>query len=273
MTRLLLLCAIAGGLTCSATTALCRWLNLSGPSVLESPKGPLTINPAYLDFGEVWEISEFEWTLPLENCGTAVTDVTLSLASCWFGTVDPPSHRLASGETGVFRLTLDLRNKCALIEGRPVHEFRVPLEVTTRVGTEIKRQRWELRGRVRRAMAVATRVVDFGRLGPDAIPSERVIPVRLFVPLADLSAEAQSSAFRAAVRSVSDGYELIVQPNHGLPPGRHIAEVLLKPTLEDGFHPPPTRIQVNYELLPDIQPDAALVLLGIGRIGDVLRAA
>lgn len=132
------LAAVAGALT---GRAYFRHAQPAPPSNPEQPA--LTINPAHLDFGEVWETSQFLWSVPIRNTSSQPVVIERWQASCDCSDVQPSSMRLEPGETKAISVRIDLGRNLGATSGTPVSVSLSPLFGGKSLAT------WALRGSVK----------------------------------------------------------------------------------------------------------------------------
>src|SRR5581483_1447772 len=111
---------------------------------------------------------------------------------------------------------------------------------------------WELRGRIRRAIAVPDKL----HLGTVSVSSPsasaQTVPLLPIVRIARVEVESAGSALLAAVRDVGPGrgrgFALTVSPMAGLEKRHYATAVRLTPVLERGDVLPPVRIPVEFDV-------------------------
>lgn len=260
------LAAVAGALS---GRAYFRHAQPAPPPQAEQPA--LTVDPAHLDFGDVWESDKFEWSAPVRNRTETALQVSAYSSSC--SCVSASSSRLIpAGESAPLTFRIDLRAvACASAAPQHVRDANIrvgiardsaPTEAVTAV---------ELRGRVKSALAVSARAVDFGRLALNGTKS-RVVTVRGLVGLRELNATVDGTAVIAELKATGAAqWELHLRPTATAVVGRYEAKVKLEPITTNGERVPPVTLAVAYDVLADIQPDSPFVPLGAGRVGETLR--
>lgn len=227
------------------------------------------IEPARLDFGEVWETDKFEWSLPVRSRLGSATTVYASGTSCNSCGATVTTTALGTGGNGELKLSLDLREPCASAEPRALRDAKIPIYLTT--NSQTQPQTIELRGRVKRAIAVPAHALDFGRLQPTTDPKPRVLTVRALMDVTELTAAVAGHSIRAEVRSLEKGkWEVRVSPVLAAGVGKHTATVHLAPKLANNEGVPATVVRAEFDVLHDIQPDTSLVTLGTGSVGETL---
>jgi hypothetical protein len=174
------------------------------------------------------------------------------------------------GQTAPLTFRIDLRQQCIGVEPKAVRDAKIRVTLGRDSSATEKPVSVELRGRVKTAVVVEARSVDFGRFPATAAAKTRVIPVRSLIALREL-AVSTDGAITADLKSPDGGkWELHVRPNAALV-GRYEASVKLTPTTAAGEVVPAVTIPVAFDVLHDIQPDSPFVPLGTGRVGETLR--
>lgn len=236
-----------------------------------NPEQPaLTVDPAHLDFGEVWETDNFEWAAPVRNHTASPVQVSAYSSSC--SCVAAASKAvIPSGGTTPLTFRIDLRaTRCLGTEQQAVRDAKIQVALGRDTSPTEKPVGVELRGRVRSALAVSARAIDFGRFAATVTPQPRVVALRGLVALRSLDVAVEGPSVVAELKGAGpDKWELHVRPTSSVV-GRHEAKVKLTPTTATGERVPAITIPVAFDVLHDIQPDSSLVPLGAGRIGETL---
>ena len=231
----------------------------------------LQIDATGLNIGEVWETDNFVWTVPVRNRGSRPIRVASFKSSCSCVAASSPTP-IGPDETVDVKLQIDLRNRCAMAPLQAVRdvEFKVYLgsdSVPAGRLTPI-----ELRGLVRSAVAISARSVDLGRLPAATAPKVRDIAVRALLGLRDLKATSESASVRAEVKPTGTGtWVLRVSAVPNLSPGKYRSTVRLQPFLSSGDTVPSVGIPVEFDVLGDVQPDSAVMLLGTHTVGSTVE--
>lgn len=242
--------------------------NLRPPPSAEQPA--LTVDPAHLDFGEVWETDKFEWSAPVRNHTDSSLLVSAYSSSC--SCVSASSTKLIpANTTAPLTFRVDLRAvACAGTMPQALRDTKIQVSLRGDTAPE-KPVAVELRGRVKSAIAVPMRTVDFGRLALNTSKS-RVLSLHELVGLKELNAVPGTASVLAELKPISPGkWELHLRPTATAVAGRHETAVQLVPVTSSGERVPPITIAVVYDVLPDIQADSPFVALGTGRVGETLR--
>lgn len=165
----------------------------------------------------------------------------------------------------------DLRNSCAETGPRSLREVKLQLPVAVEPADAAPTAPWVLRGRVRAAVSVPVRSIDFGRETPSAAAPPRAVSIRALTDLSQLTAAVDGQGVTAELRESPEPrtWELIVGKAAGLPVGKYRAEVKLCPVTRTGEPASPVRIPVEFEIIHDVQPDTPVAVLGQCPIGGV----
>ena len=270
--RLGILVIVAVGLAAAAGTLTARWVNRNAQPVPppKSEEPALTVDPRYLDFGEVWETDQFEWTAPVCNRTEAPLQVSSFGSSC--SCVSATSTKvIPAGGTAPLTFRIDLRQQCAGAEPQAVRDAKIQVALGRDTSPTEKPVPVELRGRVKSAIVVPARSIDFGRFPATATAKPRVVPIRSLVGLRELVVSVEGLSVVAEVKPLAaDKWELHVRPSSPLVVGRHEAKVRLTPTTTAGEQVPPITLPVAFDVLHDIQPDSPFLPLGVGAPGEQL---
>jgi hypothetical protein len=263
--RLILLAFLAAGLAAVAGNLTGRWRS-SGQPAADQPASSLYIDSRDLDIGEVWEQDRLVRRIRVYNRGSEPARVTTLAGSCACVGPGSVSETIPPGESREIPVELDLEATCSAAGPSYIRQVKLPLPLS--VEPAVAGRPWQIRGRVRSALAVPVRLIDFGRMPPHSPPRSRVIPVRALTGLSDLSVSVDQPYVSAGLKPSGPGtWELTVRTIPALPPMRSSASVELHAVTTHGEPVPPVRVSVEFEVLGDIQPDTPDVLLGTCQVG------
>lgn len=119
-----------------------------------------------LDFGQVWEQSNFQWQVKLHNPNSHSIEVEELHTACSCVQASPQSFVVHPGETASVDLTLDLRTDSVRsspeVGGREFYDFSAV--VMPKFANEETKQAdvWRVTGKVRRPFAGIPRSLNFG---------------------------------------------------------------------------------------------------------------
>lgn len=223
-----------------------------------------------LDFGEVWEDSEFRWKLPIENTSSQRIEIVKLEASCGCVSVDPPSLLISPGQTRDVHLTLNLSPRNSERANFPVRElsFRLRPVIRSPLPRELT---WILKGKVRNAFVELPESIDFGescvRGGPFPVRTFQVI-----VPRAVKSLEADSSPSIAACKVIppnmdSQVFSIELAPSKKLASGPFEFAVRLLATSDAGERLPAVTVPAFGRVVHDVFVDGPVVF-GALSVGD-----
>ncbi len=108
---------VAGGITCAAMLAAWAIYEFALPTRVAPPQNDvanalgLTISASCLDFGEVWEDSQFKWVVSLENRSTQELVIDGFGSTCTCTDISPNSLVIPPGKARDLHLTIDLTMK------------------------------------------------------------------------------------------------------------------------------------------------------------------
>lgn len=247
-----------------------KWLRPI-PAEVSLPSSPLYADARLLDFGEAWETDRFVWLVRVHNPGPGSARVTTMTASCNCVSSGSVSEVIPPGQSRDIPFEVDLRNQCASAEPRESRDVELRLAARVEPASAIPSAPWVLRGRVRAAVAVPVRSVDFGRLAATSFPKPQVIPIRALTDLSRLDVTAEGTSVVAELQPTPDPrrWDLVVGRAAWLPVGRYTTGVKLCPVTRAGEAATPVRIPVEFDILGDVQADAPAVVMGCCRVGDV----
>lgn len=226
----------------------------------------LFIPPDRLDFGRVWESSEFSWVLPVENCQQRDVLIDEFITSCTCTNVEPRSVLVPSGQTREVRLALDLtQGPPSTPAAHSEHAFEVAIGPKVRDGkSPAAGDRWVVRGTVRPLLHLERPAVHFGDLS-ELTPtvSSRHTRVTSVIPLKSLMVTSDPLLLPAVVQRVpGDGeqFELTVSVPPPPRPGPIQHDIVLAAGLDTGEVVKKT-VRVTGRVVKDCQcspPEAAL---------------
>lgn len=253
--------------------AFAYWLGLRARPESTSIDG-LYVAPECLDFGDVWEQRDFILRLPIENRTKQNIRIRAFISTCGCVDAEPKSMEVGPGAKETLRVKLNLSfrpaDAASSANQEAVRDFTV--EVAPRIRDDIGPVRaWCIHGRVRVALAIAPRSLNFGnRLVHETRHPTESLQVRPIVPISDLTAECDPAvaSVRLQRRDGSSTYDLQVTPNLALPVGPFSIQVRLHPNDQDG-HPLPTlTVPVEGRVLDEVQPFPLALQLGARQLGE-----
>ncbi|MDQ3330786.1 MAG: DUF1573 domain-containing protein [Planctomycetota bacterium] len=192
--------------------------------------GGLVVEPSALDFGRVWESSQFKWTVSVRNPTAEPIQVDALQTSCSCTQVEPDQFTVPAGGERLLTLTLDLSS--AFGSGRPADEAAFSVELVPVVANGPSYQGWKVHGFVRRPVTFEPQQLRI-ELSRGGKPGEARAAVRSQVPLTQASVHAPSSFFsevRLIETEKSRGdYELAIRTVSRIEVGTHQAEISISP--------------------------------------------
>jgi hypothetical protein len=231
----------------------------------------LVVEEQYLSFGEVWEDPAFVWSLPIRN--TTNQDITIGgfATSCSCAKIEPESLMIPGGQTKKVRLTLDLTPKKPENLESTMREFAVHIIPYHSVQTRI--DGWTVRGRVRAALRISPRAIDFGRELVRGKPfPPKTVKIECCVPLKKISTEGSSPYMMAKLSFVADdkmSYKLEIKIRDSIVAGPFEYETKLR---VDGsmmnMNIPAIKIPIRGIVEEDIHSTPVSVMFGIVPIGE-----
>jgi hypothetical protein len=215
-----------------------------------NPNGGLVIDPAELDFGEVWEQRQLDIPITVRN----PTDHEIEIQG-WLGPnrfdIEPRRVIVPANESAVLQAHFDpifgrkTSDALRVVESEYLFKPDIPDEPGIHPG-------WRLKGRVKRAVWVST-----DRLKLSAEPLQRgaafpstSVDVMAFQSLRSLKAAFDEDALVVEVSgpSIQNWYQVSVKPAPSVPSGGHTNFVELQAELRDGVSVPTFfEVSVNVE--------------------------
>lgn len=269
--RGLLLITLLVACAAGAETLAGRWRSQAKTPTPETRPLTLHIDSKHLDFGDVWETDQFEWTIPIRNTDTRQAELIGLAGSCNCGSVEPAAMSIPPGETRTLRIKIDLRPKAgAKVEptGRP---FATTISGVFKNGTDLPAPvSWNLRGRVKRVVRTVP-TVEFGLLSELGVPFRPlVIPVEPVVDIASITVSVSVPEFQAALRprtGAESGWALVVTPGPGLKRGAYKGTVTLMPVGHGGTPLTSLQLPLSAEVVPDVEAAPGAIFAGGREVG------
>lgn len=162
-----------------------------------SPREELVVVAAKdLSFGEVWETSKFQFTVPITNkldSDVIVDDIS---GSCNCSKVEPKSMTIPAGQTRDVKFTIDLaRNSGA--DTATIRDFALKLSAIAFTNPDHRvPHAWTIKGRVRSAYRTDPSMFRFGdhSIAGQPLPTQEVVVEGLF-PLDELEVKSCRPGF------------------------------------------------------------------------------
>jgi hypothetical protein len=257
------LCAAVAG------TVLGRWLKPNRPV---DAQPILVIDANYLNFGEVWATNQFEWRLPLRNNTQSELTLESLTGDCSCLLVNPLPLRIASGQEAQVTLRLDLTRRCMGVGADPFASIPHPIQLraAVRYGETTQDLNWLLEGRVKPAVILSKRRLDFGRLWDPPSKIERSVALRTApgVEIQSFSLEGGAGRLSAELRQTSSFQpELVVCLAPLVAPGQYQGEVQVIPVTDTGELLGAVRLPVEWENLQEIQAETTTLDFGVHPVG------
>ncbi len=269
--RLIIITIIAVILATGAGTLTARLMKQKESAAPPIEHPDLTVDPRDLDFGEVWETDQFKWAVTVHNATDKPTIASAYSTSC--SCIPATSSKtIPPNSSEPLDFQIDLRQQCASAEPQVRRETKIQVTLNSNNESPLNNKLTPitLRGRVKSAIIVPTRSVDFGRFQATADSKLRVLPIRALTGLHDLTATIDEPSAQIELKPTGAGtWDLLIHPFTTTFVGKHTATVSLVPVTLAGEKVPPTKISIAFEVLHDIQPDTIFIPLGDGYCGEV----
>jgi hypothetical protein len=220
------------------------------------------------DFGTVWDNNLLEWVLPIRNHDSAPITVESVGLSCSCISLTPSSFIINPGEEVQVRLLINLAAK-----QRSSEEAAFELFPVVRLGDgEPQKLHWTLRGKVRR-FVTPDEPLSFGRTSL----ASKVQPINVVFS----TGEPLPDGFDVQVSHPD--YSATVTPEPGQPTRHRLRvtrpetmvpqdislEVVLRPRGEHSQQYPVTTLVATGQVVRDVEPTPATLLVGGVTLGDV----
>ncbi len=225
-----------------------------------------------LNFGEVIERKDFNWTLKLVNRGDKDIQVEGFATECSCVTITPHKLTIPTGKTETIDVAIDLTRVEREPSGARQH---VEIPITPFVNGQVGRTySWKLQGIIRRGITMDPQIVDFGETVVEGQPSKpRVVTITAHEGLSKLECPADPRKAETILRQVaSNRYELQLSLNPHLPAGPLFFELPLQFANHQGFDYPPVPLFVRAVVTPDVIAVPSDVLLGFAEPGSKREA-
>jgi hypothetical protein len=235
----------------------------------------LRVPPEQLNFGEVYETSEFNLPLCIENLRDKEVEIAEFASSCNCTAVAPKSLTIPPGQKRTISLSLDLTSERNKVPAGKLHDFAVMIGPRLKdAPRDTSLGQWRIQGRVRTTIRFDRPVIDFGRNSEvsQPLPPQKA-RVSSDLPLRDLVATSDSSSLKVQVQRLPGAtgqFELTIRPLE-LPRGEFTSKISLVPVSESGeelsakWHP------VKGRVVSDFQTSPPAVLLGARVVGEVAQ--
>jgi hypothetical protein len=233
----------------------------------------LTVSPAQLSFGEVWEESRFPWVLTFHNSSQQDAVVEQFATECDCVQIEPQSLTIPVGGASQVRLILDLTPQGKDIGGAKRYSIATSIGAKLQGESRVDSKHvWEIRGIVRPVIQFSTPTLNLGRIS-ELVSSDKGSHVEVGTdhPVERLHIWSSSKEFRVnADRSKTNAsrFVLSVFPQKGLSKGEKNVDIHVTPYDKEG-KPLGTRILPLLALVvDDVQfSPPERVLFGIQAVG------
>lgn len=217
-----LVCACLGTIAIvMAAKAVRSWL----PTHTHAPADQvalLTIDPVYLDFGQVWEQPEFAFAIPVANATAKTIHVREVVARCDCSAITPTEFSLAPGQTQLVTVQIDFTRSRWGAE-QAVRSFRLPVSFSIDGPQTVLT--WTIHGTVlRNPISLSEDQLEYidGALGVPLEAKTLTAALASGSELAELEAEVRpqgSGTAKVTPLESPDRFLLTVEPSQSLPAG------------------------------------------------------
>ena len=261
---------VASGFAVGAATLTARWMNRNAqPAPPKSEQPALIVDPAHLDFGEVWADTHFNWHLPVRN--TSQQDLFLESVrgDCTCVSVGALPPRLRAGETCVIPLTLNLVHIDGKTRDPWVRAHQTTFTILTVVGERAAKQTCTLKGRVKLPLRLETAVVQLGTQSIQQAKIERAVKITA-APGVEQIQFAGSVNWIGEVKRLSiatNEFELCLRAARPFAPNAVSETIRLKPFDATGQEIPGSSLSFAGEFVPDVLPAPRVIYFGSVNVG------
>ncbi len=207
------------------------WCGNAQPSSL--PNAGLVVDDKYLNFGEAWQDSKFDWKLPIRNsAGETVVIEDFSTSCGCVRSIKPRSFMLEPGESQVVELTLDLTKGVSFAKGS--WESATEAAIFPHIkGEPALQSGWTLTGRVRKSLHISPNTVSFAdeliRTTPNKGFLTKKVRITTFESVDGLHASCEDNkAITNVLRQGPKEFEVSITPQSNLSQGHFTFRVFLK---------------------------------------------
>ena len=230
----------------------------------------LTIDPAELNLGELWEEPEFTAAVSLRNTSDGAVSVKSFGTSCDCSGVEPSTVVVPAQGSVPLRVKMDLTHRlphlCEM-ERRPFSVVIHPLVLQAGVAPN----GWEFKGVIRSRVGLSATRVEFGDLCTHAGPLvTRKVRATAFDARTTLEAVARTQRAKVSLAPVagkSGEFDIAITPDPKLPLGLFRFEVAVIAVTPDGTRHVCAGIEVSGEMRPATRIVPGIVLLGEHSLG------
>ena len=232
----------------------------------------LFVDEQTLDFGEIWESSDFTWEFPVKNVSQRTIEVAEFDLSCACMKVEPPSFTLAPGEVRNCRARLKVvgsPGSARSLEARPFETSITPRVVGE---TGIGQASWIVHGVVRPVALLKPSSLYFDQLSSgDTIPRSEVVKVTTANPVTTWSARCDPKKVSvSATRSRTDpcAFDIVITPEMAtLASGPFRDTIQLVALSSEGRESPPVELVVEGVVIEDVQGVPETIYFGANPLG------
>lgn len=249
------------------------WVATAPRRVADSQQ-KLAVDPADLDFGEVWEAKAFAWSLPIENRSDEEVYIERFETSCNCLGVEPRSLRIPARGRAEVRLILDLTRRPSDrgAEERLVHAFELPIVPRLRMESD-RPTVWGLRGKVRTAVTLSPPALHFGEVIRGQPFTPQTVRVTPKTPIERLEVGCDRSLASVQVKRAAgkNDFELEVLLQEKVPVGPMRFDVNIRAVTRKGERLPAVGLAVAGQVLPEVQATPPSVIFGARPVGHTVE--
>jgi hypothetical protein len=237
----------------------------------------LVVQAKDLNFGEVWEDSQFKWILHVNNPTAKDVQIDRFFSSCSCLNGVPKSLLIPAGQCRDVELTVDLTEKPSEkpLGERWAFQFSILPTLKTGEGKMVRGTEWVVSGHLRKVVRCDKLAVQFGKHSDRSQPiPPQHINISTVAPVIALEAACSSPDFELVVQkcaATQPMFRIEIKPTAILPTGifRHNVDVTV--TLAGQKKVKARKIILQGEVAADVQALPPQVNLGAEELGTVSR--
>jgi hypothetical protein len=231
----------------------------------------LAVDRSLLNIGEVWEESDFDYELPIQNRTSVDVTILDFSVSCGCLKVEPRSLAISPGMTEVVRIKLDLTARSHGEIGLARRSLGIEITPILKSGWP-RGSGWKLQGVIKSRITLDMLSLHFGETIVDGQPPiPRKVIATVHVPTMGLEAIVGTKSVDVQVSRRTqdpDQFEVVVTPQPSLAPGPFESRVTLNLRTPEGGTLPGVILPIAGQVQQEVRPLPARLLLGPKSIGE-----
>jgi hypothetical protein len=210
----------------------------------------------HLDFGEVWEDTQFSMVLPITNHRGQDIEIKQFIKSCNCSRVEPPSLTIPARQTREIRLILDLTAKKPEEFAADSRDFEV--NISPEIPDERRSTWWTIRGRVRSVLQSNLPRIDFWKvseLSQSSHVKKATLKARNRIQNLAVTCSCPNVEVQVEKPSTTNAnqFDVLVALKKPKKRGAIRCSIMIVPELSDGSQLPPRQLEVLGDIVSDIE--------------------